>query len=189
MINREQMLGLLETQINTNHAYYGDKWPTVWRRNSIRNSIYREYAEFLDEVEGAWHCYKPNPTFNRVNAVYELVDIIHFMLCNVLVEHDIKTVEGVRRLVFALPTVNTSENTFPAMENAFTEYMYSSGDIWCLACFLEKACKYLEVDDDTYLKAHMRKNARNRVRASSGVLEGKYDKSAELPLTLEFLDE
>lgn len=188
MINQQQLLGLLKTQIETNHAYYGDTWPEVWKRNSIRNSIYREYAEFLDEVEAAWHCYKPNPSFDQTAAVYELVDIIHFMLCNTLTVHGIKDVQALNTLVFHLPL--TPEVNVQAMmgsvEAAFTAYMYAEGDLWNTAYFLDKACRFLSIDTDTYLKAHMRKNERNRLRASSGVLEGKYDKSKEVPLTLVF---
>ncbi|AYP28414.1 nucleoside triphosphate pyrophosphohydrolase [Serratia phage vB_SmaA_3M] len=197
MINHMQLRSLLETQIETNHAYYGDAWTTVWKRNSIRNSIYREFAEFLDEVEAAWHCYKPNPKFDQVAAVYELVDIIHFMLCNTLTVHNIKSKDDLRRLVYQIPKSDPFEEavfsspeqngvSFTEVEGAFTEYMYYNGDLEETAKFLDKACRFLGIDIDTYLKAHMRKNSRNRLRAASGVLEGKYDKSKEVPLTLEF---
>uniref|UniRef100_A0AAU8L0M3 Deoxyuridine 5'-triphospohate nucletotide hydrolase n=1 Tax=Serratia phage Kevin TaxID=3161161 RepID=A0AAU8L0M3_9CAUD len=196
MIHHMQLRGLLETQIETNHAYYGDAWTTVWTRNSIRNSIYREFAEFLDEVEAAWHCYKPNPRFDQVAAVYELVDIIHFMLCDVLTVHGIKSKEDLSRLVYQIKNDDFDRAVFKSPEHngapftdveaTFTEYMYYNGDLENIAKFLDKACLFLGIDTDTYMKAHMRKNARNRLRAASGVLEGKYDKSKELPLDLVF---
>lgn len=187
MINRQQFMGLVETQILTNEAYYGSKWNLVWNDNSIRNSIYREYAEFLDEVETAWHCYKPNPNFNKTKAVYELVDIVHFMLCSLVNKYHIDVIEAEASFENYPQLQHIQNAMFTDVEYYFTKFMHQRRPSpRSLIYFLSCACTFLDIDDETYIKAHMRKNERNRLRASSGVLEGKYDKSKELPLTLEF---
>lgn len=176
MITREQFLILLKTQVETNAAY-----GVQWNENSIRCAIYREWGEFLDEVESHWHCYKKDPAFNRTDAVYELVDIAHFMLCQMLNEKDADKLAADPNF----PRGAVRINTMRSVEITFTEFMYKP-EPWNFAFFLERACALLDITTDVYMQAHMAKNARNRIRAAAGVTEGKYDKSAEAPLTLEF---
>lgn len=176
MITREQFLTLLKVQVDTNVAY-GVKW----NDNSIRCAIFREWGEFLDEVETHWHCYKQNPHFDRTAAVYELVDVAHFMLVQMISHGTPEELAGTPNFPGVAPHLDQMWQT----EYMFTEFMHRPTP-WNFAHFLHRACCLLGIDTDTYMKAHMAKNARNRVRAAAGVTEGKYDKSAEAPLTLEF---
>ncbi|AIX13047.1 putative dUTP diphosphatase [Erwinia phage phiEa2809] len=175
MLNRKQFLDLLELQVQTNQLY-----GVEWNDNSIRCSIYREFAEFLDEVESHWHCYKQTPSYNRTDAVYELVDISHFMLCQMLLHRSPQELSidpnfPVRSLVLS---------HMEHVEYMFTEFMHKPTP-WNFSHFLYRACAMLGITTEQYLVAHYKKNARNQQRARGGVTEGKYDKAAETPLTLE----
>lgn len=185
MITRKQFDNLLALQVDTNHAYYGEQWREVWSLNASRNSVYREWAELLDEVEAAWHCYKPNPTFNIEAAVFELTDITHFMLSMLLISDS----EVALGLDLNYPyTTAPGGHSFDRVETLFTEFMRHPG-IYNMVRFLEAACQWLQINDATYLNAHMLKNARNRLRAAGNVVDGEYDKSKEAPLVLELIDE
>lgn len=176
MITRAQFLELLNLQVSTN-TLYGVKWDS----NSVRNAIYREWGEFLDEVESHWHCYKKEPKFDRTAAVYELVDISHFMLVHMLGTGNPEQLAADPNFPRSGPHLDQMWQT----EWMFTEFMHQPTP-WNYIHFIHRACALLSIDTDTYMKAHHAKNARNRIRATSGVIEGKYDKSTEIPLTLEF---
>lgn len=188
LLNKEHLLLLLNTQVETNQAYLGENWFEKMPSVGIRNSIYREWAELLDETERDWHFYKSSPAFNRTDAIYELVDVVHFALCSLVVpaynlglEYEDLMLDYVVRDNYKEPFAYTAEN----MEFFFTEFMYHN-TLETLNAFITVACEYFELDVDTYMKAHMRKNQRNRARAAGGVIQGEYDKSLEQPLTLEF---
>lgn len=183
MITREQFLSLLHTQVETSVAYMGETWYEVWDRNAARNSIYREYAEFLDEVEKYWHCYKPNPTFDRDAAIFELVDIVHFMLTAMLID---AAPEELATDVNFPKSHGMTTSVMEQVEGSFTEFMCKQKP-WHFAIFLNHACRFFGITETQYMAAHMAKNARNRVRAAGGVMDGKYDKGVEAPLVLSDL--
>ncbi len=177
-----QLQALLVLQKETNVAYMGENWRDVWSEHSVKQSIHREYAEFLDETERDWHCYKPNPVFNRTDAVYELVDIIHFML-TLLIIRGVKVCEHPEAEAFIMSRDNVGSHE---MVGRWFDHMMKLPTIHHFALFLNNACAYLDINIETYMAAHRRKNDRNRVRAAAGVVTGGYDKSLETPLTLEF---
>lgn len=184
MITAGHIKELLDLQVATNVAYFGEDWKKVWNQNAAVNSIYREWAEFLDEVTRDWKVYDPKPVFDKTKAVYELVDVVHFMLCAVLQEED-KSHDIPEMVRFVQTQPIQKPHDLRKVTELFTCFMSQP---WRneLAAFLACACGYLGIDTETYLKAHKRKNDRNRARAAGGVLQGKYDKSSEQPLTLEF---
>lgn len=180
MITAGHIKSLLELQKATNVAYFGEEWKNVWSQNAVINSIYREWAEFLDETSRDWKVYGNDIGFHHANAVYELVDVVHFMLCFVLLDR----------------TKGEIEEEFEILIEGFKPYVAGHRDVTyrfgqfmndpcveTLMFFLNAACSYMEIDIETYMLAHKRKNDRNRLRAAGGA---DYDKSAETPLTLEF---
>ncbi|ANO57743.1 putative dUTP diphosphatase [Salmonella phage vB-SalM-PM10] len=181
MITAEHIKNLLELQKATNVAYFGEEWKKYWTDVAVANSIYREWAEFLDEVSTSWKIYGNDQQWHQVNAVYELVDVVHFMLCAVIQKeaepHDMYDMTG---YVSDQPIQRKPD--FLHVTNLFTHFM-SHPERNVLAAFLAYACGYLGLDAETYMLAHKRKNDRNRLRAAGGA---NYDKSAETPLTLEF---
>ncbi|QFR58375.1 nucleoside triphosphate pyrophosphohydrolase [Salmonella phage SeF3a] len=182
MITTEHIKSLLELQKATNVAYFGEEWKNVWSQNAIINSIYREWAEFLDETTRDWKVYGNDIGFHHANAVYELVDVVHFMLCFILVDRTKGEIEEEmenlgRRLVPGTSSVGHRNVTY-----RLGQFM-NDPCVETLMVFLSTVCSYMEIDIETYMLAHKRKNDRNRLRAAGGA---NYDKSAETPLTLEF---
>lgn len=184
MITAGYIQSLLELQKATNVAYFGEEWKNVWSQNAVINSIYREWAEFLDETTRDWKVYGNDIGFDHTNAVYELVDVVHFMLCFILVDRTKGEIEE------EFEVLSNREFTPPALGVArHRNVTYRLGQFMNDPCvetlmfFLSSACSYMEIDIETYILAHKRKNDRNRLRASGGA---DYDKSAETPLTLEF---
>lgn len=185
MIRASDIKELLDLQVATNVAYFGENWREVWTEVSAMNSIYREWAEFLDEVTRDWKVYDPKPVFDKTKAVYELVDVVHFMLCNMLLE-DKRTLEHMLQVFSDGIQEESFSVSLETLTEQFSYFMIKNKSIYRLNHFLAAACSYLEISFETYMKAHKRKNDRNRARAAGGVLQGKYDKSTEQPLTLEF---
>lgn len=183
MITADHIKRLLQLQEATNVAYFGEEWEKYWTHVAVTNSIYREWAEFLDETTKDWKIYGNGIHFNRTDAVYELVDVVHFMLSSILsgygsafpieMQFDLFFKEG--------QVIDKSANLLHVTER-FTSFM-GQPDIIRFVRFLVCACGYLGLDAETYMLAHKRKNDRNRLRAAGGA---DYDKSKEIPLTLEF---
>lgn len=46
----------------------------------IDSCIFREYAELLDETGALWHYYANDKTMNNEQALFELVDVCHFIV-------------------------------------------------------------------------------------------------------------
>lgn len=185
MIRACDIKELLDLQVATNVAYFGENWRNVWDEVSSINSIYREWAEFLDEVTRDWKVYDPKPVFDKTKAVYELVDVVHFMLCNLLLVNQPR-LDHMLQVFGADVPVESFPTDLGTVTEQFSYFMVENKSVYRLTHFLAVACSYLEISFETYLKAHKRKNDRNRARAAGGVLQGKYDKSSEQPLTLEF---
>lgn len=185
MITAEHIKSLLELQKATNVAYFGEEWKNVWSQNAVVNSIYREWAEFLDETTADWKVYGNDIGFDRTKAVYELVDVVHFMLCFILVDRTKgeieEELEEMSKDSYAMSIVNGIV-AHGGVTYRLGQFM---GDpcVRSLMYFLSASCSYLGLDMETYMLAHKRKNDRNRLRAAGGA---NYDKSAETPLTLEF---
>lgn len=185
MITAGHIKDLLELQMATNVAYFGTEWKNVWSENAVVNSIYREWAEFLDETSADWKIYGNDVGFDRTKAVYELVDVVHFMLCYVLLDRTKgeieEELEGMSEGDYAMSIVNG------VVKHGGATYRLGQfmGDpcVRTLMYFLRASCSYMGLDFDTYLSAHKRKNDLNRLRAAGGAA---YDKSKETPLTLEF---
>lgn len=184
MITAGHIKDLLELQKATNVAYFGEEWGNVWSQNAVVNSIYREWAEFLDETSRDWKVYGNDIGFDRPNAVYELVDVVHFMLCFILIdstkgeiEEEFEILSGREFTSFALGAVGHRGVTY-----RLGQFM-NDPCVKTLMFFLSAVCSYMEIDIESYMLAHKRKNDRNRLRAAGGAA---YDKSAEIPLTLEF---
>lgn len=184
MITAGHIKSLLELQKATNVAYFGEEWKNVWSQNAVINSIYREWAEFLDETSRDWKVYGNDIGFHHANAVYELVDVVHFMLCFILmdrtkgeIEEEFEILGGREFTPSVLGAVGHRGVTY-----RLGQFM-NEPCVETLMFFLSAACSYMEIDIETYMLAHKRKNDRNRLRAAGGA---DYDKSAETPLTLEF---
>lgn len=179
MITAGHIKSLLELQKATNVAYFGEEWRNHWTEVAVVNSVYREWAEFLDEVSSSWKIYGNDQQWYQVNAIYELVDVVHFMLSRLLLSHQAIEIE-MRDEYFGvkIPKVNN----FNVVTTMFTTFM-TAPTCQSLAYFIAYACPYLGIDFETYMLAHKRKNDRNRLRAAGGA---GYDKSTETPLTLEF---
>ncbi|WKM80409.1 putative dUTP diphosphatase [Salmonella phage SW16-7] len=184
MITAGHIKSLLELQKATNVAYFGEEWKNVWSQNAVINSIYREWAEFLDETSRDWKVYGNDIGFHHANAVYELVDVVHFMLCFILmdrtkgeIEEEFEILGGREFTPSALGAVGHRGVTY-----RLGQFM-NEPCVETLMFFLSAACSYMGIDIETYMLAHKRKNDRNRLRAAGGA---DYDKSAETPLTLEF---
>lgn len=184
MITAEHIKALLELQKATNVAYFGEEWKNVWSENAVINSIYREWAEFLDETTRDWKVYGNDIGFYHTNAVYEMVDVVHFMLCFVLLDRTKGEIEeefeilGVRE--FTPPVLGVVGHR--TVTHRFGNFM-TDPCVETLMFFLSAACSYMEIDIETYMLAHKRKNDRNRLRAAGGA---SYNKALEEPLTLEF---
>lgn len=185
MITAGHIKSLLELQKATNVAYFGEEWKNVWSQNAVINSIYREWAEFLDETTRDWKVYGNDIGFNRTDAVYELVDVVHFMLCFILLDRTKGEIEEEFEEIFKDDYAMSIVDGVVA-HRGITYRLGQFMDDPCvrsLMYFLSASCSYMELDIETYMLAHKRKNDRNRLRAAGGA---DYDKSAETPLTLEF---
>lgn len=183
MITADHIKNLLELQKATNVAYFGEEWQKHWTHVAVTNSIYREWAEFLDETTQDWKIYGDGIHFNRTDAVYELVDVVHFMLSSILSGYGSAfSIEMQIDLFFKDGRVIDKSANMASVTERFTTFM-EQPDVVRFVRFLACACGYLGLDAETYMLAHKRKNDRNRLRAAGGA---DYDKSAETPLTLEF---
>lgn len=182
MITAGHIKSLLELQKATNVAYFGEEWKNVWSQNAVINSIYREWAEFLDETTRDWKVYGNDIGFHHANAVYELVDVVHFMLCFVLLDRTKGEIEEEMENLGRWLAPGASSVGHRSVTYRLGQFM-NDPCVETLMVFLSSACSYMEIDIETYMLAHKRKNDRNRLRAAGGA---DYDKSAETPLTLEF---
>lgn len=183
MITADHIKSLLELQKATNVAYFGEEWQNHWTHVAVVNSIYREWAEFLDEVSKDWKIYGNDQKYSREEAVYELVDVVHFMLSSVLLNFGPALPIELQLNILSVEVYEISQTSdLDYVTYRFTTFM-SQPDIRQLRQFLSVACSYLGLDIETYMLAHKRKNDRNRLRAAGGA---DYDKTKETPLTLEF---
>lgn len=183
MITAGHIKSLLELQKATNVAYFGEEWKNVWSQNAVINSIYREWAEFLDETSRDWKVYGNDIGFHHANAVYELVDMVHFMLCFVLLDRTKGEIEEEFETLCELEIISAVGSVEHRRVTYRLGQFMNDPCVKTLMFFLSVACSYLGIDIETYMLAHKRKNDRNRLRAAGGA---DYDKSAETPLTLEF---
>lgn len=183
MITAEHIKSLLQLQEATNVAYFGEEWEKYWTQVAVTNSIYREWAEFLDETTQDWKIYGDGIHYDRPAAVYELVDVVHFMLSSILSGYGSAfPIEMQIDLFFKEGQAIDESARLTSVTERFTTFM-GQPDVIRFVRFLVCACGYLGLDAETYMLAHKRKNDRNRLRAAGGA---DYDKSKETPLTLEF---
>lgn len=182
MITAGHIKDLLELQKATNVAYFGEEWQDHWTEVAIANSIYREWAEFLDETTMDWKIYGNDKHWRQVDAIYEAVDVVHFMLCSILSGSGSAFPIEMQLKVLSSEGYEISKSDMQSVTRAFTSFM-EHPDARRFGRFLAEVCGYLGLDAETYMLAHKRKNDRNRLRAAGGAA---YDKSAEIPLTLEF---
>lgn len=182
MININHITWLLDLQKATNVAYFGEEWKARWTPVAAQNSVYREWAEFLDEVTVDWKFYGDGIHMHHDAAVYEMVDVVHFMLSVILAGYGSALPVEFQLDVWKETQVEIEKVDLEQVTTSFTRFMRDSS-MRTFSLFLADACGYLDLDIDTYMLAHKRKNDRNRLRAAGGA---DYDKSAETPLTLEF---
>lgn len=94
LLKPEQLLQMFERQYKTNNLYNKEEWkeqPAFYSR--FMAAADTELSEFLEEITGLWKWYeKRNPKFDANKALFEAVDVVHFMLASILKVRDVKKV-------------------------------------------------------------------------------------------------
>ncbi len=75
-----QILYILTAQYNLNMAFSGEEWKTdpVYP-SGLNASADAELGEFLNEIKKEWKLHGKPVNGNRDDAMFELVDVVHFM--------------------------------------------------------------------------------------------------------------
>ncbi|AUR97875.1 dUTPase/dCTP pyrophosphatase [Vibrio phage 1.244.A._10N.261.54.C3] len=183
------LIEILRLQVETNELY-----DPQWRSNNtliqFKIAANNEYTEMADEIETVWKWYTPNPTWEPEKALFELVDIVHFSASCILlprsegVEDTLKTIQLQDKVFVTNDLLNEAYDWWLNFNQSVETHMLLAHPCECLCYFVGAMLELLGFTQEQYMQAHYKKNARNRLRATGGVIQGNYDKSTETELTL-----
>lgn len=210
----EQLSDMLQAQFKLNNAYNGQVWVTdptfLWKFNAAADA---ELAEYLEEITALWKWYSSKPVLNQQEALFEGVDVLHFMLAGLLKAAMNWKMNGEDLSEVIAPTLY-ERYTDPDLQlnavdtegffyrqisrnyrefwrhvnNLFTaEYWRQDSLEGALVALLDfAACIAVSVgyDASKLYEAYKLKNDRNHERVMKGVMKGVDVKKAEEPLCL-----
>lgn len=203
------VLEMLKLQHALNNAYNSSTWfddNTFFSR--FHAASMNELAEFLQESNRYWDWYsKKKDHFDREQALFELVDVIHFCLAGLLTTGSLETVQqdvasylqeydSDQDLLMEIPKANI-DSVLSRYESFWTtlrrvdiigtskgksEYLGLS----CLQMIymIGNGLALLDYRAEQFLDAYKLKNARNFQRVAGGVMQGVDVKASETPLSL-----
>lgn len=206
ILTNNQLFEIFQLQTELNPLYD----PTWYNTHAVKylSAAKAELVEMLEEIEDQWKWYQHNPTSRPEKALFELVDVMHFLASYTLLtfRRDGKHIplDEVKKscsyaddvFVFHLSPHNDGEefsmglmahlyNLEGELSKAAVTQLKSLG---VHLTYMNQLCsgwlKLLGFTTAEYMEAHRKKNQLNRERATGGVMEGTYDKATERELTI-----
>ncbi len=215
-INMEQLLSMLTKQHALNNAYNGVGWfedPSFNIR--FKSAADKEWAEFLDEVNTEWDWYSKNKShFDKDAALFELIDVTHFMLAATLRYGDVdcikEALETDHSLIHAFQHIQSEGNFigydlddksewFTRLSESYVDFWqqhsmhWRSGDVdqeelGLIICrllkFIELTIVGFSITPNMFVEAYNMKNERNFNRVRNGVMNGVDVKKDEVALKI-----
>lgn len=200
-LTAHEMSGLLTAQYNLNNIYDpSGGWKDRNFGVNFDSALYAEWAEFLGEVERIWKWYyKHTKDVNVDEAVFELVDVVHFGLARILNRAQGVELAQVHAMVgygfahatrvpfedmganAALERCQEALNALMRPNETTLEMLFALDELIIFGCSL------FGISKATFLDAYYQKNRRNHGRVKGGVMQGVDVKTAEQPLKLNHL--
>jgi dimeric dUTPase (all-alpha-NTP-PPase superfamily) len=199
-LSNTQIGFMLEAQRELNDAYNGDTWKTdpsfAFRFPAAADA---EWAEFLEEVNSEWKWYAREPQFNREKALFEMIDVAHFMLAGFLqafpdVGED--QITALRRIDDRCDWATLdAEGFYMNMSQRYRAFwtmieVHRGNYLMCalviryLVEFLGIGAEFLGYNRYQVHEAYITKNQRNHERVKKGVMQGVDVKKDEKELSL-----
>ena len=214
-LNIGQYSDILTRQKGLNDAYNG----ATWFEDNIFTTRFRcaadvEFVEFLQEINIHWDWYsKKKNHIDKQKALFELVDVVHFMTAAVLRSGSLQyIIDGVElgmdeyfndpNLFFASPTgpdgnfLREMQDRYGFFWKAINELTLEQGLTEArvndqltraslhLLTFIAEGIAALGYTAEEFHKAYVLKNERNHARVAGGVMRGIDVKSSETELVL-----
>jgi dimeric dUTPase (all-alpha-NTP-PPase superfamily) len=201
IVTLHQIRSMCRSQEALNTAYNGDGWRTdptfAWRFNAAADT---ELAEFLEEVTEKWKWYERKPVFNREAALFELVDVIHFMLAGYVKHYPMIEIDDIEALPTGYVVTPDQPNFYSKLSDAYRHFWNdispARSNTYKLAMsqakftmsylidFIQHGIAFLGYNNDELYEAYMLKNKRNHERVAKGVMKGVDVKANEEALCL-----
>lgn len=190
---------MLDRQERTNAAYTGVSWRGSMDNNKLMAAIMDEAGEFLREVKPVWKWWDKNAVMDREKALFEAVDMFHFLLTFYLktMAHEYNGVvtrfEKPETLTTTVESVNKILTTYSAINQCplktFNEALsntlhYKVGFLHSILNMQVACCSILGYTPEEFYQAYILKNDRNLERVAKGVMDGVDVKATEQELHL-----
>lgn len=201
-LNQTEMGGLLAAQYALNNTYDpSGGWKDKGFGVNFDAALYAEWAEFLGEVERVWKWYYKHTKEVVVDeAVFELVDVVHFGLARILNRAQglsLEEVQTISNMYFstlpprvAFEDMGASaalERCQEALNALMRPTATTAEQLLALDALIMFGCTLFGISKATFLDAYSQKNSRNHNRVKLGVMEGVDVKAEEHPLQLNRL--
>lgn len=190
LITQNELIDMFERQADLNVKYNGTDWKSRMTSTMIQCAILDEVGEFLREIETEWRWWKFDKNEDKQKALFEYIDILHFMMVYILYDKPLHNVDieitNIDLKIFSakIEDRNAALRKFVTAIRDFSYYV-DNGD-WELPFLasIQAVSSLLNLEDGDIYKAYLLKNKQNHKRVEGGLLEGKYDKAQEEELKL-----
>ncbi len=214
-LTKEQLQYILNAQYALNTAFSGEEWKTnpVYP-SGLNASSDAELGEFLNEIKAEWKLHGKPVNGNRDDAMFELVDVVHFMAAALNCalhrngidvgdyEEYIKMIDELRKEEYIPTNITVRDAPFYAQFSQYYRDFWSILDILncdlsnnylkinfmnairCMKGFVACGITKIGFNSEELLNAFKMKEARNYARIRGGILEGADVKKDEARLCL-----
>jgi dimeric dUTPase (all-alpha-NTP-PPase superfamily) len=171
MVTTDELQSMLEVQISTNEKFNGSDWKSVGEMK-FKLALFTEVAEFLESCPKNWKWWKPWMSNNTHNMYIEVIDVLHFGLSILLMNHDINSI-----LVDSdsLTDTNDTEIKSDNILNAYSEF-YHTPTLSNFYGLINSMVVFGGLDKGKLLDIYFQKSKLNHKRVNEGYLDGIYDK-------------
>lgn len=188
----EQLKAMLARQEVTNVAYTTSNWRRMVPIGKVMCAAQDEFSEFLREIKPEWKWWDAAATANREQALFELIDITHFMLTCILHRCPPDILDTMAHMwgkddigAYARPADVMQRMNFYLCDFMRDIHIDRVGyAIRNFRLFHREALHLINYTADDAFKAYEMKNDRNMERVSKGVMRGVDVKASEVELTL-----
>lgn len=193
-ISGGDFLHMLTLQNSTNKAYAGEDWKNVASAAKYHMAAEREFIEFADEINRAWHWWAKQKFFEVNKALIEFCDYVCFSLClyyysnvdqlfNQPIESYIYEPKGIYdnfdeyyRLLL---------NSRKWRETILSQSLETKVTLeYCLLDEINLTIEYLGITASNFREAFESVSARNVNRGNKGAGSGVDVKSSETPICI-----
>jgi dimeric dUTPase (all-alpha-NTP-PPase superfamily) len=184
MLN-DELREMFRLQEALNIEYKGVEWDDVFKIGQIKAALMTEVGEFLNEVTSDWKIWVKGTKFDKEKAVFEFIDVVHFMLMASLFTESDETLAEATCMDSPLYMMEDKYDQFFLHFNGFLSALDRRdivGQIFHIKATIEVAAGILNMEPGEMFTAYKLKNELNLERARGGI---NYDRSNERELKLD----